>query len=139
VPSIDINGQLILGQTVFEYLGKLVEGKNNTPINTNNNSNMSYSVNSNSNEQCTVNEDGELEGYCCDGLSCSMITDKDDNNTTNFHQFHLSYDTLDDNNNDIHQQVADMEKNDTELNSKHSGFDSDLEKLQRDRGDMMRR
>lgn len=145
VPSIDINGQLILGQTVFEYLGKLVEGKNNTPINNNNNnnSNMSCSVNSNSNsnsnEQCTVNDDGELEGYCCDGLSCSMITDNDDNNTTNFHQFHLSYDTLDDNNNDIHQQVANMEKNDSELNSKHSGFDSDLEKLQRDRGDMMRR
>lgn len=134
VPSIDIDGQLITGQTVFNYLAKLVESKNNsiTPVN-------NTDVNNDNSQKCSVNnnnDNDELEGYCCDGLNCSIITDNDDNNTTNFHQFQFSYDIIGDET-DIHQQVIDMEKTDNELNTKNNGFDSDLERLQRERGDMM--
>lgn len=139
VPSIDIDGQLITGQTVFEYLAKLVDSKNNNVRNNpniNNDNSQQCSVNS---QQCSVNNDDtdELEGYCCDGLNCSIITDNDDNNTTNFHKFQLSYDMIGDDS-DIYQQVRDMEKTDNESNSKHNGFDSDLERLQRERGEMMK-
>ena len=108
----------------------------NTP-NMSNTSNMPTTISSKmssepDNKQCSISADGELEGYCCDGLNCGLITDNDDNNTTNYHQFQLSYDMLDNDNTDIHQQVAEMEKNDNELNDKHGGFDSDLERLQRE-------
>lgn len=146
VPAIDINGQLIIGKTVFEYLGKLVESKNNssnTPANMSSN-NMPTTISSKissetDSKQCNISGDGELEGYCCNGLNCGLITEKDDNNTSDFHKFQLSYDMLENDNNDIHQQIAEMEKNDNELNNKHGGFDSDLERLQRERGDMMKR
>ena len=78
VPCIDINGQLIVGKTVFEYLGKLVESKisnntpsNNTPSNMSNTPNMSNASNMPTtisskssepdNKQCSISADGELK------------------------------------------------------------------------------
>ena len=38
---------------------------------------------------------------------------------------------------EIHAQVKSMEKDDSQLSTKRKSFDSDLERLQRERGDMM--
>ena len=79
VPSILINSQVISGQTVFEYFGKLVEGKKAQEGRVENNQ-----TNSSDQGQCRINEDGELEGYCGSsglggsGVEFSMITEEND-------------------------------------------------------------
>ena len=59
VPSILINSQVISGQTVFEYFGKLVEGKKAQEQRIQENQ-----TNESDQGQCRINEYGELEGYC---------------------------------------------------------------------------
>ena len=67
LPSILINNQVISGQTVFEYFGKLVEGKKAQEQRIQNNQ-----TNESDQGQCRINEDGELEGYCVSwGSRCS--------------------------------------------------------------------
>ena len=46
-------------------------------------------------------------------------------------------DFLEGSNDSIHSQVESMEKEDTQLSEKRQSFDSDLERMQRERGDMM--
>ena len=48
-----------------------------------------------------------------------------------------NYDFLEGGNDSIHAQVQSMEKDDSQLSAKKKSFDSDLERLQRERGDMM--
>lgn len=140
VPCISIQDQLIYGNMVFEYLGKLVEGKeqaanarthSNTPVAP---ENSQCGVQNNDDDTC------DLDGYCCDdnGLNCSIITEKDDNNTLDIHKFNSSLEFLTpDSNTSIHQQVSDYESSDKLIETSKDGFDSDFEKLQRERGDLM--
>ena len=47
-----------------------------------------------------------------------------------------NYDYLDGSPDSIHQQVQEMEKNDQQINQKNKQFDNDLERMQRERGEI---
>ena len=137
VPCILINNQIISGNTVFEYFGKLVEGKKDQESRE-----SKEQLNESDQGQCRINEDGELEGYCGDnglGSSCigfSMITEENDDYTKKHYKMETNYDYLDGASDGIHQQVQEMEKNDQHLNQKNQQFDNDLERMQRERGEI---
>ena len=137
-PSILINSQVISGQTVFEYFGKLVEGKKSQEERV-----ESGSTNASDQGQCRINEDGELEGYCGSsglggsGVEFSMITEENDDYTKKTYKMESTYDFLEGASDDIHGQVKSMEAQDAQLSSKQKGFDNDLERMQRERGEMM--
>lgn len=139
VPSILINSQVISGQNVFEYFGKLVEGKKAQEQRVQNNQS-----NESDQGQCRINEDGELEGYCGSssglggsGVEFSMITEENDDYTKKTYKMESSYDFLDGASDDIQGQVKSMEAQDSQLSEKRKGFDNDLERMQRERGEMM--
>ena len=138
VPSILINNQVISGQTVFEYFGKLVEGKKAQEGRVENNQ-----TNESDQGQCRINEEGELEGYCGSsglggsGVEFSMITEENDDYTKKTYKIESSYDFLEGASDDIHSQVKSMEAQDSQLSEKRKGFDNDLERMQRERGEMM--
>lgn len=138
VPSILINNQVISGQTVFEYFGKLVEGKKAQEQRVENNQ-----TNESDQGQCRINEEGELEGYCGgsglggSGVEFSMITEENDDYTKRTYKMESAYDFLDGASDDIHSQVKSMEAQDSQLGEKRKAFDSDLERMQRERGEMM--
>ena len=138
VPSILINSQVISGQTVFEYFGKLVEGKKAQEQRIQNNQ-----TNSSDQGQCRINEDGELEGYCGgsglggSGVEYSMISEENDDYTKRTYKMESSYDFLDGASDDIHSQVKSMEAQDSQLSEKRKSFDNDLERMQRERGELM--
>ena len=138
VPSILINNQVISGQTVFEYFGKLVEGKKAQEQRIENNQ-----TNSSDQGQCRINEEGELEGYCGgsglggSGVEFSMISEENDDYTKRTYKIESNYDFLDGSSDDIHGQVKSMEAQDAQLSEKRKTFDSDLERMQRERGEMM--
>ena len=137
VPSILINNQVISGQTVFEYFGKLVEGKKAQEQRIQENQ-----TNESDQGQCRINEEGELEGYCVGGLGgsgveFSMITEENDDYTKKTYKIESSYDFLDGASDDIHSQVKSMEAQDSQLSQKRKGFDNDLERMQRERGELM--
>ena len=135
VPSILINNQVISGQTVFEYFGKLVEGKKAQEQRIENNQ-----TNSSDQGQCRINEEGELEGYCVNGASgieFSMISEENDDYTKRTYKMESSYDFLEGASDDIHGQVKSMEAQDSQLSEKRKSFDNDLERMQRERGELM--
>ena len=137
VPSILINNQVISGQTVFEYFGKLVEGKKAQEQRIQNNQ-----TNSSDQGQCRINEEGELEGYCGGGLGgsgieFSMISEENDDYTKRTYKIESSYDFLEGASDDIHGQVKSMEAQDSKLSEKRKSFDNDLERMQRERGELM--
>ena len=135
VPSILINNQVISGQTVFEYFGKLVEGKKAQEQRIQNNQ-----TNSSDQGQCRINEEGELEGYCVNGASgieYSMISEENDDYTKRTYKIESSYDFLEGASDDIHGQVKSMEAQDSQLSEKRKSFDNDLERMQRERGELM--
>lgn len=135
VPSILINNQVISGQTVFEYFGKLVEGKKAQEQRIQNNQ-----TNSSDQGQCRINEEGELEGYCVNGASgveFSMISEENDDYTKRTYKIESSYDFLEGASDDIHGQVKSMEAQDSQLSEKRKSFDNDLERMQRERGELM--
>jgi hypothetical protein len=138
VPSILINGQVISGQTVFEYFGKLVEGKKSQEERV-----ESEQTKESDQGQCRINEEGELEGYCGgsglggSGVEFSMITEENDDYTKKTYKMESAYDFLDGGSDDIHGQVKSMEEKDSQLSQKQKGFDSDLERMQRERGEQM--
>ena len=138
VPSILINSQVISGQTVFEYFGKLVEGKKAQEQRIQNNQ-----TNSSDQGQCRINEDGELEGYCGgsglggSGVEYSMISEENDDYTKRTYKMESNYDFLDGASDDIHSQVKSMEAQDSQLSEKRKSFDNDLERMQRERGELM--
>ena len=138
VPSILINNQVISGQTVFEYFGKLVEGKKSQEERVQNNE-----TNESDQGQCRINEDGELEGYCGvsglggSGVEFSMITEENDDYTKSTYKIESSYDFIEGASDNIHKQVKSMETQDNKLSEKRKAFDSDLERMQRERGEMM--
>ena len=138
VPSILINNQVISGQTVFEYFGKLVEGKKAQEQRIQNNQ-----TNSSDQGQCRINEEGELEGYCGGsglgglGIEYSMISEENDDYTKRTYKMESSYDFLEGASDDIHGQVKSMEAQDSQLSEKRKSFDNDLERMQRERGELM--
>lgn len=138
VPAILINNQVITGQTVFEYFGKLVEGKKAQEKRV-----QQGQANSTDQGQCRINEDGELEGWCGSsglggsGIEYSMITEDNDDYTKKTYKINTNFDLLDGGNESIHQQVKTMEQNDSQLSDKRKSFDSDLERMQRERGELM--
>jgi predicted RNase H-like nuclease (RuvC/YqgF family) len=137
VPSILINSQVISGQTVFEYFGKLVEGKKAQEQRVQNNQ-----TNESDQGQCRINEEGELEGYCGGGLGgsgieFSMISEENDDYTKRTYKMENSYDFLEGASDDIHSQVKSMEAQDSQLSEKRKSFDNDLERMQRERGELM--
>jgi len=137
VPSILINNQVISGQTVFEYFGKLVEGKKEQEERVETNQ-----TNESDQGQCRINEEGELEGYCGSsglggsGVEFSMITEENDDYTKKTYKIESSYDFIG-GSDDIHSQVKSMEAQDSQLSEKRKSFDNDLERMQRERGEMM--
>ena len=138
VPSILINNQVISGQTVFEYFGKLVEGKKEQEERL-----QADQPSEKDQGQCTINEEGELEGYCGvsglggSGVEYSMISEENDDFTKRTYKIESSFDYLDGASDDIHGQVKSMEAQDAHLSAKRKSFDNDLERMQRERGEMM--
>lgn len=138
VPAILINNQVITGQTVFEYFGKLVEGKKAQEQRV-----QQGHTKSSDQGQCRINDDGELEGWCGasglggSGIEYSMITEDNDDYTKKTYKINTNFDLLDGGNESIHQQVKTMEQNDSQLSDKRKMFDSDLERMQRERGELM--
>jgi hypothetical protein len=129
VPCILINNQVITGESVFEYFGKLVEGKKEQEQREQKNQ-----LNESDQGQCRVNDEGLLEGYCgMDGFS--MISEENDDYTKQTFKSQNHYDMLD-GSSDIHEQVKNMEENDNQLSQKNKGFDQDLERMQRERGEI---
>ena len=91
---------------------------------------------------CRINEDGELEGYCGDGggIGFSMITEENDNNKDSRYIMHSNYDTIEGNtlSNAVYQgQSVAMETGDQMLSEKRQAFDSDFERLQAERAELM--
>lgn len=138
VPSILINDQVISGQTVFEYFGKLVEGKKEQEARL-----QAEQPSEKDQGQCRINEEGELEGYCGvgglggSGVEYSIISEENDDFTKRTYKIENSFDYLDGASDDIHGQVKSMEAQDAHLSAKRKSFDDDLERMQRERGEMM--
>lgn len=130
VPSILINNQVIGGDAVFEYFGKLVEGKKEQE------ERLEEGTNNESDQgQCRINEEGLLEGYC--GMDdFALITEENDDYTKQRFKSHNNYDMLDDGPDNIKDQVQEMEKTDNQLNQKNKAFDQDMERMQRERGEL---
>jgi hypothetical protein len=138
VPSILINNQVISGQTVFEYFGKLVEGKKEQEERL-----RADQPSEKDQGQCRINEEGELEGYCGvsglggSGVEYSLISEENDDYTKRTYKIESTFDYLEGNSGDIQGQVKSMEAQDSRLNEKKKAFDDDLERIQRERGEMM--
>ena len=134
VPSLIINGQIISGQTVFEYLGKLVEGKKEQEQRVNQGQTTEQDQG-----QCRINSAGELEGWCGSGggVEYSMISEENDDYTKKTYKIDSNLSFLDGVTEDSLQgQVQHMEQQDNQLGQKRQQFDNDYERLQRERGEI---
>ena len=78
VPCILINNQVVSGEKVFEYFGKLVEAKEKQEERE-----KSKSLTEKDEGQCRINDDGLLEGYCGNGMDFDfeLITEESDDFT----------------------------------------------------------
>jgi len=134
VPSLLINGNVISGQTVFEYLGKLVEGKKEQEQR----ESQGKAIESDQG-QCKINDDGELEGWCGSGsdVGFSMITEDNDDYTKKIYKIDSNLSFLDGVGDDpLQGQINQMEQQDDNLGQKRQQFDNDFERLQRERGEV---
>ena len=132
VPSLLINGQIIAGDTLFEYLGKLVEGKQQQEGRIKQNQ-----LQDKDKGECKINEEGELEGWCSSGMSVdfSMITEDNDDYTKKMYKMDSNYEYLN-GSSSIQDQVKQMEQKDQMINHKKKEFDNNYERLQRERGEI---
>ena len=137
IPSMIINDQIISGRTVFEYLGKLVEGKKQQETRESDNQ-----LQESDQGQCRINEEGELEGYCgingSAGIDFSMISEENDDYTKKVHSFQTNYDFLNGSDDTLPNQIKQMEQCDDKLSQKRKDFDNDYERLQTERGEISR-
>ena len=134
IPSLLINGQIITGETVFEYLGKLVEGKKEQE-----GREVENTLKESDQGQCSINQDGELEGWCgsASDIGFSAITEDNDDYTNKTYKIDTNLSFLDGmNEGSLHGQVKEMEKQDGNLGQKRQQFDSDYERLQKERADV---
>lgn len=137
VPSILVKNRVVSGQQVFEYLGKIVESKLDQEKRE-----SQGSLGKKDQGVCRINDKGELEGYCGDGggIGFSVISEENDNNKDSRYIMHSNYDTIEGNmlSNAVYQeQGIAMETGDQMLSEKRQGFDSDFERLQAERAEMM--
>lgn len=137
VPSMLVKNRVLTGKQVFEYLGKIVESKMEQEKRE-----TQGSLEAKDQGVCRINEDGELEGYCGDGggIGFSMITEENDNNKDSRYIMHSNYDTIEGNtlSNAVYQgQSVAMETGDQMLSEKRQAFDSDFERLQAERAELM--
>jgi len=134
VPSIVIHNQVVAGDKVFEYFGKLVEEKNLQE------ERSSKGADKESDKgECRINEDGELEGWCSNnsGVEYSTITEENDDFTKKNYKIETNYDLLSNSDNSLDDQVKHMEEGDNKINSQKKGFDSDYARLQQERGNLL--
>jgi len=134
VPSILINGQVISGTTVFEYLGKLVEGKKEQEQRA-----IQGQQTEKDQGQCRINQEGELEGWCGtgSGVEYSMITEENDDYTKKTYKMDTNLSFLDGvTETSLQGQVQHMENQDNQLSKKRQQFDNDYERIQRERGEI---
>ena len=140
IPAILINNQVITGDTVFEYFGKLVEGKKSQEQRIKENN-----INSNDEGQCRINKDGELEGWCLNdnsnlgGVNYSTISEENDDYTKKNYKIETSYEYIKGEGTEvsINNKIKNMEQNDKILSHKVDQFNDDYEKLQQDRSNLM--
>lgn len=138
VPSILIKNRVVSGQDVFGYFAKIVESKLEQEQRE-----SRGTLDKQDQGVCRINDDGELEGYCGSdggGIGFSMISEENDNNKDSRFIMHSKYDTIEGNtiSNAVYQnQGSAMETGDQMLSEKRQAFDSDLEKLQAERAQMM--
>jgi hypothetical protein len=136
IPCILINNQVVAGDKVFEYLGKIVESK------------MAQEQREEAGQLkdedegvCKINEEGELEGYCGsgDGVGFSTITEENDDYTKKRHGTESNYDFLEGQTDSktVYKQLKQMEESDDQLGQKRKNFDSDYERMQSERGELM--
>ena len=135
VPSILINNQVVSGEKVFEYFGKLVEAKEKQEERE-----KSKSLTEKDEGQCRINDDGLLEGYCGNGmdLDFALITEESDDFTKKTYKMDSCLSFLEDSSDEssIKEKIQNMEESDSHLGQKRQQFDNDLEKMQRERGEM---
>ena len=133
IPSLLINSQIITGETVFEYLGKLVEGKKEQEERASGNT-----LKESDQGQCSINQEGELEGWCGGSdIGFSAITEDNDDYTKKTYTIDSNLSFLDGMTEaSLHGQVQEMEKKDDNLGQKRQQFDNDYERLQRERGEV---
>ena len=137
IPCILINNQVVTGDKVFEYFGKIVESKMAQEQRE-----QEGQLKEEDQGVCKINEEGELEGYCGDsgsGIGFSTITEDNDDYTKKRHGMETNYDFLEgqSDSNTVYQQLKQMEASDDQLSQKRKNFDSDYERMQSERGELM--
>lgn len=134
VPCLLSNGQLITGDTVFEYFGKLVESKKSQEERE-----KTQSLEKSDEGQCRINSDGDLEGWCGENTSIgySTITEENDDYTTKNYKMQNSLSFLEGSSDSTLQyQIKNMEQKDNRINQKSKQFDDDYKRLQEERGNI---
>jgi len=137
VPCILINNQVVAGDRVFEYFGKIVESKMAQEER-----DQEGKLQEKDQGVCKINDDGELEGYCGDsgvGIGFSTISEENDDYQKKRHSMDTNLDFLDgsDDSNTVYQQLKQMEAGDEKLGQKRQNFDSDYERMQSERGELL--
>ena len=134
VPSLLANGQIITGETVFQYFGKLVEDKESQEKRKETNT-----LQSSDEGQCHINSDGDLEGWCGDsiGINFSTITEDNDDYTTKNYKMENNLSFLEGSSDSTLQyQIKNMEMKDEQISNKSQQFDNDYKRLQEERGNI---
>lgn len=135
VPAILINNQVLTGDKVFEYFGRLVDSKVEQEQRE-----KTETLTEKDEGQCTIGEDGLLDGYCGLGIGMdySMISEKDDDCSKSIHKIETTVSFLEEGSetNPLQQQIKSMEESDTQLSDKRQQFDNDLERMQQERGEV---
>jgi hypothetical protein len=134
VPTLLVNGQLITGETVFQYFGKLVEGKKEQEERE-----KQGDIQESDQGQCRINEEGQLEGWCGGGGSVeySIITEESDDYTKRNYKINTDLSFLEGaEDSSLQYQIKDMEEKDQQVSEKKQQFDNDLERMQKDRGEI---
>ena len=136
VPCILINNQVVSGTKVFEYFGKIVESKMAQEARE-----KEETLTEQDQGSCQVNEEGMLEGYCGGGDTLgAMISEENDDFTKKRHTVGDNFDFLEgsSDSNAVYQDLKQMEASDDQLGEKRKSFDSDYERLQSERGELMK-
>jgi len=135
VPAILIKNQVVTGDKVFEYFGRLVESKIEQEQRE-----KTETLTEKDQGQCTIGEDGLLDGYCGlgIGLDYSMISEKDDDCSKSIYKIETAVSFLEgeDDSTSLQQQIKSMEDSDNNLSGKRQQFDNDLERMQKERGEI---
>ena len=134
VPSLLANSQIITGENVFQYLGKLVEGKESQDKRQENDT-----LTPDDEGQCRINSEGDLEGWCGGdvGINYSMITEDNDDYTKKNYKIQNSLSFLEGSSDSTLQyQIKNMENSEQQVSQKSQQFDDDYKRLQEERGNI---